>query len=202
MVRTSLLTTIAILAAFLMTGCQSAPTDQVAAAQQALEAARTAEADRYAPNEFNTAQTSFSKATDEIATQDKAFFLTRSYTTANQLLTDTLAQLQTAQTAAVANKEAMRTQVETLITETEAAVTAAKAILAKAPRGKDTQVELEAMKADLDAATTGIDEARSLQASGDYLGAKTALEQSAQKAATVTSEVEAAIQKIRGSRGR
>ena len=184
----------------LLAGCQKAPTDQLATTQTALEQARAAEADKYAPDAFSKAQTSFSGAADEITAQDQAFFLTRDYSKANQLLTDALAELQTAQTEAVANKETAKQEVETLTTETEAAIQAAQTALLKAPRGKDTKAEIEAMKADLDATSAALAEARDMYSRGDYLGAKASLTQSKGKAEAVSSEVETAMQKVRGAR--
>ncbi len=191
---------ICVAAAILIAGCSKAPTEQVAAAQQALEQARGAQADRYAADELSKAQAAFSQATDQIATQDKAFFLTRNYDEANRLLTEAVGELETAQKTAVGNKEKVKQEVESLTTETEAAIENAKAMLEKAPRGKDSRAELEAMKGDLDATSTALTEARAMYEKGDYLGAKASLTQSMQKAGEVTSNVELAMQKVKGAR--
>lgn len=193
---------ITIFAASLVTGCQQAPTQQVAAAQQALEDAQAAQSDQYAPEEFGQAQQSFSAATDETTAQSKAFFLTRSYTKADQLLKEAQAKALTAQTAATENKEKVKREVETLTTETEAAIQTARAALLKAPRGKDTRAELEAMKAALDATTTALAEAQEMYSKGDYLGAKTSLTGSKQKVEKVTAEVELAMNKVKGAKKR
>jgi hypothetical protein len=189
-----------IMATILLAGCGNAPTEQVAAAQQAMEVARAAEADKYAPEEFSAAQNAFSQATDEIKAQDDAFFLSRSYDNADQLLDESLAQLEAAKTAAVANKEIVKKEVEVLTTETEAAIETAKSALAKAPRGKDSREALEAMKADLEAAIAAVAEAREIYSKGDYIAAKTSLTQSMEKATTLSGEVEQAMQKVRGAR--
>jgi hypothetical protein len=191
---------ITIFAASLATGCQQAPTQQVAATQQALEEARAAQADQYAPDEFGQAQKSFTDATDEIAAQGKAFFLTRGYTKADELLKEAQMKVQTAQTAATENKEKVKHEVETLTTETEAAIQAANAALLKAPRGKGAKAELEAMKADLDTTTTALAEARDMYSKGDYLGAKTSLTGSKQTVEKVAAEVELAMHKVKGTK--
>jgi hypothetical protein len=188
------------LAVSLLTGCQQAPTQQAGAAQEALERARAAEADKYAPDEFSQAQKSFSDATNEITAQGKRFFLTRTYTKADQLLKDTQGSAETAQTAAKDNKEKVKREVETLTAETDAAIQTAKAALLKAPRGKDTRAELEAMKADVDATTATLAEARDMYAKGDYLGAKASLTRSKQKADEVTAEVELAMHKVKAAK--
>ena len=154
----------------------------------------------YAADEFLKAQENFSKATSEISEQEKAFFLTRNFDNANQLLKEAVAQLDAAKVAAVANKEKVRQEVEALTIETEAAIESAKTALAKAPRGKDTKVELETMKADLEATTTALAEAKEMYAKGDYMAAKASLTQSMQKASDVSSEVEMARLKVRGGK--
>lgn len=193
---------IPILMATLLAGCSQPPTADLNAAKNAMEEARAAEADKYAPDEFNQAQSNFDAATKEITAQDNSFFLTRSYSKAGQLLKDTQAKAQTAQTAAKDNKEKVKLEVEALTTETEAAIQTAKAALAKAPRGKDTQADLAAMKADLDGLTGALAEARDLYTKGDYLGAKASLTTSKGKADQVTSEVQSALEKVKGGKRR
>lgn len=191
---------IPILMATLLLGCSQAPTADLSATKTALDEARASEADKYAADDFNPAQKAFDDAANEIAAQDKSFFLTRNYSKAQQLLQDAQAKAQTAQTAAKANKEKVKLEVETLTTETEAAIETAQAALAKAPRGKDTQAELAAMKADLDGLTGALAEARDLYSKGDYLGAKAPLTTSKGKAEEVTAEVQTALAKVRGRR--
>jgi len=172
----------------------------VSSAQKALDEARSFEADKYAPDEFGQAQKSFSDATSEIATQEKGFALTRSYGKAEQSLKDAVTRAQTAQTAAKDNKDKTKREVETLTTETEAAFQTAKAALQKAPRGKDTKAELDAMKGDLDATAAALAEAKDMYSKGDYFGAKASLTRGKEKATTVSSEVELAMHKIKGAK--
>lgn len=191
---------LSILAGIMLVGCQQAPVEQVSAIQEDLENARDAEAEKYAPETFAAAQDNFNKATQEITVQEEKFALTRNYAQAEQLLQESLGQLKTAQTEAIANKAAVKAEVESLTEETDVAIAAAQESLAKAPRGKDTQVELEAMKADLDTASTALAEARGLYAAGDYLAAKASLTQTKQKAEGISSEVEAAALKLVAAR--
>lgn len=182
---------IPILMATLLAGCQQAPTGELSTAENALEEARAAGADKYAPDEFNQAQNTFNDAANEITAQGKGFALTRSYSKAQGLLKDTQAKAQAAQTAAKDNKEKVKREVETLTTETEAAIQTAKAALQKAPRGKDTQADLAAL-------TAAVAEARDLYAKEDYLGAKASLTTSKAKADEITGEVQSAMAKAKG----
>ena len=128
-----------------------------------------------------------------------ANFLTRGYTKADELLKEAQMKVQTTQTAATENKEKVKHEVETQTTETEAAIQAANVALLKA-RGKDTNAELEAMKADLDTTTTALAEARDMYSKGNYLGAKTSLTGSKQTVEKVAAEVELAMQKVKGTK--
>ena len=183
-----------------MVGCAEAPTAQVSTVQDGIEAARDAEADKYASDAFAAAQESFSKANSAISAQEEKFALTRSYAEAEQLLQESLGQLQRAQEEAVANKARVKAEVESLTAETEAAIIAAQESLTKAPRGKDTQVELEAMRAELESANTALAEARGLYTAEDYLGARASLTQTKQKAEGISSEIELASQKLVAAR--
>ena len=189
-----------ILAALLLSGCQKAPTEQLSAAQKALEGARAAEADKYAVDELSQAQKSFDDASAEVTAQSNKFFLTRNYSKADQLLKAAQDRAQAAQTVAPDNKEKVKREVESLTTETDTAIKTAKAALLKAPRGKDTRAELESMKADLDATTTALAEARDMYTKGDYVGAKASLTRGKQKAEEVSGEVELAMQKVKGAK--
>lgn len=186
-----------MIAGIVLVGCQQAPIEQVSAVQQGLENARDAEAEKYAPEAFAAAQEKFNQAAQEISAQDEKFALTRSYAQPEQLLQESLGQLKAAQDEAIANKAKVKVEVETLTTETEAAIVAAQEALTKAPRGKDTQVELEAMRADLDAATNAVAQARGMYAAEDYLAAKASLTQTKQKAEGISTEIGMAAEKLR-----
>ena len=189
-----------IIGLLVLSGCAQPPTGELNAAQKAIEGARAAQADKYAIGEFGAAQKALTDATAEIHNQDKGFVLTRNYTAAKNLLKDVEARAQAAQSVSRENKQKTKSEVEALIQDTTASLEATKVALEKAPKGKDTAADLATLKADLDALTTKIDQAKALANNGDYPEAKASLTETKQKATDIAAQLQQAAEKVRGKR--
>jgi len=77
--------------AYLFSGCAKAPDAQYSAAKAAIEAAKTAEADKYMAKNFQNLQAALAKADAELAKQQQAFILTRKYKRVTEMLEKTTA---------------------------------------------------------------------------------------------------------------
>jgi hypothetical protein len=88
----------------LILGCAGEPTKELAAAKDALEKARTAEADKYAADLFNQAENSIIEAENLIAQ--------KKYGEAKKLLMDAKGVAESATSQAEVNKENTKTEVE------------------------------------------------------------------------------------------
>ena len=88
----------------LILGCGGEPTNELAAAKGALEAARAAEADKYAPDVFTQAENEIAEAENLIA-QNK-------YGEAKKHLMNAKSVAESAATQAVTNKDNTKTEVE------------------------------------------------------------------------------------------
>ncbi|UCB51596.1 MAG: DUF4398 domain-containing protein [Candidatus Zixiibacteriota bacterium] len=88
----------------LVLGCGGEPTNELAAAKGALENARAAEADKYAPDVFTQAENSIAEAENLIAQ--------KKYREAKKLLMDAKNVAETAATQAATNKDNTKTEVE------------------------------------------------------------------------------------------
>lgn len=88
----------------LILGCAGEPTKQLAEAKDALEKARAAEADKYAPDLFAQAENSITEAENLIAE--------KKYGEAKKLLMDAKAVADQAAEQAVTNKDNTKTEVE------------------------------------------------------------------------------------------
>jgi hypothetical protein len=91
--------------------------------------------------------------------------------------------------------EAAKNAAIQLQSEAKAAIDEAKALLAKAPKGKGTAKDIEAMKAELTGAETAFAEIQTALDAQDYIGAADKAKSIKEKAAAVTSQVQAAIEK-------
>jgi len=185
-----LLATVLVLA-----GCASKPDQEIAAAQKALEAARTAEADLYSADAYQAASDALKQAEAEIAAQDQKSSFSRNYDKAKELLAQVKTQADTAASTAGANKEQVKTEAHSAQTEAQAALDAAKAALAKAPKGKGTKADLDALRGDLTAAESSFNEAKTALDSGKFMDARNQFRAVKEKADAVAADIQQATQK-------
>jgi hypothetical protein len=181
-------------------GCSKPPTMEMDAAKQKLEQARSAQADQYAPADWQAAQDAMNAADQEIAAQNAKMALMRNYKQAKTLVTAADEAAGKAQTAAAEGKERMRGEAETLITQATAAIDSASALMKKAPKGKETKADLDLIQGDITAAQSSLEEAKMAMTQTDYIQAKAKAQAVLDKANQVSGEITAAIEKVRGHR--
>jgi len=178
--------------------CAKPPQQDIDAAKAALQAAKQAEADIYAPQSLKAAKDKEAQLDQELATQQNKFF--KSYKVAAQLCTELKSLAEKAKADAVAGKEKAKADAEAAITAAETAITTATEDLKKAPKGKGSQADLAAMQGDLDAATAAINEAKGLMTSEKYLDAKAKAESAKTQAEGVSKAVQTAIEMKKGGK--
>lgn len=187
---------VAVFAMFLA-ACASKPEAESAAAQAALENAKNAEADVYAPSEFQAAQSALSSAEAEIAAQEENYSFTRDYEQAKALLEEAKTTAESAASNASVAKEEARNESQTLRGEAEAAIQNARDLLAKAPRGKGTRADLEALNADLASAESAFAAANQALNDGRHLDAGNQFREVISQAQSIASDVEQASSRRR-----
>jgi len=128
-----------------LASCAKAPQAEIDAANVSIEAAKTAGADRYAPESFNAASEALKTALTAVEEQNSKFALFRNYDASKT----TLASVATLSTKAVeettAKKAALKAEVTQSLTDLAALIVADKELLAKAPKGKEGKAALEAI---------------------------------------------------------
>ncbi len=128
-----------------LASCAKAPQAEIDAANVSIESAKTAGADRYAPESFNAASEALKTALTAVEEQNSKFALFRNYDAAKT----TLASVATLSTKAVeettAKKAALKAEVTQSITDLTALIVADKELLAKAPKGKEGKAAIEAI---------------------------------------------------------
>lgn len=181
--------------ALLAGACAKAPQQAIDAAKAALEEAKAAEANRYAPQEFAAANDTLNAALAEVEKQNGKFALFRSYKKAARMLAQAQTLANAAKDAAVANKEKVKNEATQLLQSAAEAVANVEKLLAKAPRGKEGREAIAAIKADLDAVKANLDAANTAFTNGDYLTARDKAQASLSKANSLAEELQAAISK-------
>ncbi len=189
---------LSILLVLVFTGCSKVPEIEMQATQTALDAARSAEAELYAPEAYQTAVDTLNAAMAAKQEQDSKFKLFRSYGDTKDLLIRAKVLADQAASKAAVEKERIIREVTDLIASAQMAVDNANAALAGAPVGKGSRAEIELMKSDLGFAATALGEARADFDAGMYEAARTRAQAAIDKANAVSGEIEAAIARKAG----
>lgn len=184
----------------LATGCQKAPEVQMGLAKAAVDSARNAEAAKYIPAEFNPIQDSLNMVLTNIETINSQSFWKRNYKPSIVQLDAIVVAANAAVTNAVAKKAEVKAKVETSLTEVAALVAEDKALILKAPKGKEGKAALEAIQMDLTAIETAISETNALYTAGDYMAASDKVTAAIDKANAIKAELQAAIDKYKKKR--
>lgn len=179
-------------------GCSESPTAQYENAKMALEKAGLAEAGQYAPATFKEATDSLNAAMVEMQKQDGKFSAFRSYGKAEEILTVAQQLADKADREALAEKEKVRLADSALISEIESLITETRNIIAKAPRGKGSRIDLKVMQSDIDAASGALTAATEEFRSEKYLIANEKLQAIKSQIVKVKSEIEAAVDRLSG----
>jgi hypothetical protein len=186
--------------AVLSSACAKEPTEAVNSARAALEAATTAGAADYAPDALAAAQTAAAALDAELKAQGEKLSLTRSYAKATELATAAKAAADQAAAAAVSGKEQMKAEATALVAGVRASIETTKAVLAKAPKGKGSAADLEAMQADVTGVETALADMDAALANGSYKDAKVKAEAAKATLDKITADVQAAIAAKAGAR--
>lgn len=181
-------------------GCASPPQADIDAAKAAMQQATSAGASEYAADSLKAAQDADAALEAELKAQQDKFSMFRSYSKATELATAAKLAGEKAQQDAVAGKEAAKTAASGAIEEAKTMLAQAQEMLSKAPKGKGTAADLEALKTDLTGAESTIGDANSAFTAERYLDAKAKAEAAKTAAGNVTAAIEAAIAAKKGKK--
>lgn len=190
---------IAGVATILFIGCAQPPTEQLGAAQKAVDAAKAAGATEYAKEDFTALEQQFVLAKDELAKQEKALSIFRSYTDADKMLIKVVESSGHVAAKAAQNKEAAKTAALAMEKEAQKIMASAKDLMAKAPTGKE-RAAVETIKQDLSGLEMSVGAVRQLIEKEDYLGAEIQAKALKEKVVAVSGETQNAIDKAKGKK--
>ncbi len=174
---------------FMMTGCADAPQAEIDEAKAALEAARSAGADRYVADKFAQAQSAFDAANAEITKQNDKFAFSRNYDEAKNMLVAARDAANEAANSVEAAKEQVKMEAEGLLAQIPDQIKNAKKAISKARVGKEGRAALEMIKNDLKNTEASVAGVNTAMESGDYLTARDRASSILKKIASLTAEV-------------
>ena len=172
-------------------GCGSPPQAAIDGAKAALDQAVAAGAGEYSGESLKAAQDAQAALEAELKAQQGSWF--PSYTKAGDLAVAAKTAADKAVTDAAAGKEKAKADAAAVIAEARTVLTDSQALLAKAPKGKGSAADIEAMKTDLANAATAITDAEGALSAERFLDARAKAESAKNAATTVKTAVETAM---------
>ncbi|MBZ5639885.1 MAG: hypothetical protein LAO51_14155 [Acidobacteriia bacterium] len=192
------LSVVAVLATF--TGCAEMPAQDLDAAKQALDNAKSAQAADYAPDAWRVASDAETRLEAELAAQGDRSALFRSYSKARDMAAEVKRNAEQAVADAATGKEKAKEEATQLMAQAKQANEQAQHDLASAPKGKGTEADLASLKSDTESAQTTLQDMEGAFDRGDYLGAKIKAQAVIQAADQVRKEIEKAKSARNGER--
>ena len=177
-------------------GCGAPPKADIDAAKAALDQATSAGAGEYAADSLKAVQDAQAALDAELKAQEGKWFA--SYDKAKELAAAAKTAGEKAVADAAAGKEKAKADATAAIEEAKTLLTEAQALLDKAPKGKGTAADIEAMKGDLTTAGTSITDAEAALAADRFVDARAKAESAKAAATTVKTAIETAMAAKKG----
>lgn len=182
-----------VIMAALLVGCAKPPTAEFDAAKASMSAAEGAGAATYAKDGLKNLNDAKAAVEDEIKKQDGKLF--KNYDNAKAMIAKINTDAAALKTETEQKRDQAKQEAEAAATAAAAAVAQAEALLAEAPTGKGTKADIEAMKADLAGIKGSLAEIGTLNSSQEYFAATDKAKAISAKAADISAQVQAAIDK-------
>lgn len=179
---------------FLLVGCAKQPTEEINAAKASINAVVAEGAQKFAAEDAKKLNDSMQAAQDEIKVQDSKTF--KDYKKAKELLAKVKADAEALKAGLAAKKEEAKKNAAAAQEAAKASVVEAKALLAKAPKGKGSKADIEALKADLKGIEDALAEVKSVNDAEDYSAAIEKSNAIKDKAAAISDQIKKAMEKV------
>ena len=193
MKRLLLSLTLALTMLAVLTSCSKQPTQEMNDSKAAIDAVIAEGGEKYANEEVKQLNDELTAALDEVKVQDGKFF--KNYDKAKEMLAKVKGSADTLKAEIPARKEKAKNDAMAALEAANAAVSDARAMLGKAPKGKGTKADIEAMRADIAGLEASLAEVQSLIDGEDYLAALNKANSVKDAAAEVSTQVTMAMEK-------
>jgi hypothetical protein len=179
-----------------LSSCGKVPQAQIDATNAAIDSAKVLQADVYVPAEFAAVQDSMKAINTAVEAQKSKMF--KKFGPVKIQLESTLALAKKVQGDAVAKKDEVKKQVETLLADTKKVAEENGKLMKRAPRGKEGAQVLEAMKTEMATCESSCMDAQALYDKGSYMDAFNKVTAAKATADKINDELRAAIKKAGG----
>ena len=185
------------MAVLLMSSCSKLPQTEIDAANTAIEQARAAGADVYVPENFVALQDSMSSVMVSVEAQSSNFI--KNYAEAKEGLAGVSQFAAEVQQQSVTRKEELKIEIQNTIAEVKALIESNRQLILEAPRGKEGTSALIAIKGEIDAVETSINESSTLFETGDYIATMDKATAARDKAMSINEELTGVIAKYKAN---
>lgn len=181
------------------TSCGKMPQENMDATKAAVENAQVAQADVYMAPEFKALQDSLAVVMQAIEAENSNFF--KNFDALTVKLDTLKAQAEAIAAAAPVKKEAVKQEAATVLEGVKTAIEDTKALLSKAPKGKEGKAALEQITNELNVVTATVAEVESSMA-GDvnFIQVLDKLNAAQKSVADLNAELSEAIAKKAGKK--
>jgi len=188
------LTTLGLIT-LLFTSCSKVPQVEIDQANALIEEAKIAGADIYEHDQFVALQDSMKSAMTEVETQKSKFI--KNYSSAKKQL-DVINNLAlNVKQETLIKIEELKVKVQKSIVDVNTLIETNKQLLLEAPKGKEGTLALNAIKGELTAIETSVEEVKVLVNEEDYLNALNAINAAKEKATSINTELNDVINKYK-----
>lgn len=165
--KTFLSLSVLVFAVVLLTGCAKVPQAEIDNAKLAVQEAQAAGADAYVPELFAALNDSLNAATESIEAKNSKMF--KSFKTETAQLLAVVDQAAAVKTANEAKIEALKVEIETTLTQVAATIEATKELVTKAPKGKEGNTAMLAIKADIATVEASLESVTAVVGTENYI---------------------------------
>ncbi len=181
-----------------LSGCAQKPQKEIDDATAAMNAVISAGLGKYAPEDEKKLKDSMAAINAELKVQEDKTF--KDFDKTKQMLADLQKSIGEMKAALPAKKEKAKGDALAAQEAAKAAVDEAQKLLAKAPKGKGTAADIEALKGDVKGLVDSLPEVQGLIEKEDYLPAVAKANAIKEKAAGVTGQIQQALEKVKGAK--
>ena len=189
-----------LIAVVFMAGGAKPPTEDIDAANIAVESAKSAGAEKYLSDDAKKVSDELSSAMDEVKVQDGKFPLFRKYDKAKELLASVKGSAEKLKIDTAAKKEEAKKNAIASMEAATGAIANAKAMLEKAPKGKESKSDIEAMTGDIKGLEDSFPDVQKSIDGEDYDGAVSKAKSIKERADAVSNDVQQAIEKVEAAK--
>jgi len=176
-------------------GCASKPEQEINAAKAAMEGVIKEGLAKFAPEDEKKLKDAMAAVDAELKVQEGKTF--KSYDKTKQLLADLTKMAADMKAALPAKKEKAKQDATAALEAAKTALADAKKLLAKAPKGKGTAADIEALRGDVKGAEDMLPEIQGMIDKEDYSAAITKANAIKDKAAGVGDQITKALEKVK-----